>query len=227
MSIRHIFEFKPLAALAVLMCMATIIALFRLNRQRRSKTRSDQFLIGFLGLLAIYEALKLLKDTGVFVLTTSSMLDDAIELMVASSCLVAAFLLRLSRINHLEQESAMRLARAAPPRSSKPDVAAKDTTTLETLSWAVPRVSDGAFKLLAVLCIRSEIACGRVPVGVVDAQLKLGKNKEDLDRYLKELEEAGAVTSHRHDGTVDIEIVTAARRSGPPMEQLALTQSQT
>src|SRR5258706_539594 len=119
-SIRHIFVFKPLVGIAILVCLGTILTLFKLNRHR-PRNRSDQFLIAFLGLLTVYESLKLLKDAGVVALATSNALDDAIELLVAGSCLVAAMLLRMSRINHLELESAMRLARAAPPRLPRPD----------------------------------------------------------------------------------------------------------
>jgi hypothetical protein len=215
--IRYIFVAKPLVAIAVLVCLGTIIALFKLNRTR-PQNRSDQFLIGFLGLLTIYEGIKLLKDSGVVQLTVNSVLNDAIELMVATVCLIAAVLLRISRVNHLEVESAMRLARAAPPRVAKPElsVGPKDVSTLEMLAWAVPRLSDGAFKLLTVLALRSEAASGRVPVGVTDVQLKLNKSKEELDVLLKELEAAGAVALTRHGTTLDIEIITPAKRAVAP-----------
>ncbi len=215
MFIRHIFVTKPLLALAILVCMGTIIALFRLNRQK-PQSKSDQFLIGFLGLLTIYEGIKILKDTGVVTLAMNSMFEDALELLVAGACLVAAILLRISRVNHLDVESAMRLARAAPPRSQRPDATPKEISTLETLGWAAPRLSDGAFKLLAVLCLRSEAASGRVPVGIVDVQLKLSKTREELDTYLKELQEAGAVVLRRNGATMDIEITQAPPRTPSP-----------
>ena len=63
-SIRHIFVFKPLVGIAILVCLGTILTLFKLNRHR-PRNRSDQFLIAFLGLLTVYESLKLLKDAGV------------------------------------------------------------------------------------------------------------------------------------------------------------------
>lgn len=206
-----------MVAIAVLICLATLVFLFRLNR-RKPQTRTDQFLIAFLGMLSVYEGIRLLKDAGAITIGVSSMFDDAIELLGASACLVAAVLLRFSRANHLEIESAMRLVRAAPPRTPRPDVpiTQKDTSTLETLAWAVPKLSDGAFKLLAVLCMRSDLSSsGRVPVGVIDIQLKLGKSKEDLDRYLKELQDAGAVSLERYGSTINIEITGPAARSEP------------
>jgi hypothetical protein len=225
--IRHIFLTKPLVALAILVCMGTILALFKLNR-KRPQSRSDKFLIAFVGLLTIYEAGKILKDSGVVVLSMNSFLNDAIELMVAMTCLLAAIMLQISRVDHLEAESAMRLVRAAPPRAARPDLVAG--TTLDTLSWAVPRLSDGAFKLLAVLCLRSDGSTGRVPVGVTDVQLKLGKSKDDVDKYLKELQESGVVALSQQGATLDIEIVSPARRQAT--DQLTrpaalATQSQT
>ncbi|MBZ5602569.1 MAG: hypothetical protein LAO79_09705 [Acidobacteriia bacterium] len=222
MFIRHIFVAKPLIALAILVCMGTIIALFRLNRQK-PQSKNDQFLIGFLGLLTIYEALKILKDSGVVTLAVNSMFEDALELLVAAACLVAAILLRVSRVNHLDVESAVRLARAAPPRLARAEgaVPPKESSTLETLGWAAPRLSDGAFKLLAVLCLRSEVATGRVPVGVVDVQLKLGKTRDELDHNLKELQEAGAVVLRRRGTVMDIEIVQTQRQAPVAPESIA------
>jgi len=223
--IRHIFVVKPMIALALLICLGTIIALFRLNR-RRPHNRSDQFLIGFLGLLAIYEGLKLLKDSGIVALGVNSMFDDAIELIVASTCLIAAVMLRMSRINHLEVESAIRLARAAPPRLARPDasVAQKETSILETLAWAVPRLSDGAYKLFVVLCLSWEPGSGRIPVAIADVQLRLGKSKEELDRCLKELQDSGVVALRRYGTTMDVEITgPAPRPPAPAPEQIAAT----
>jgi hypothetical protein len=230
--IRHIFLAKPLLALAVLACMGTILALFKLNR-RKPLSRSDRFLVAFLGLLTIYEGIKILKDAGVVQLSVNNMLNDAIELLVAMACLSAAILLQMSRVNHLDVESAMRLARAAPPRSAHPDapMPPKDVSTIDTLMWAIPRLSDGAFKLLAVLCLRSEGSSGRVPVGVTDVQLKLNRSKDELDTLLKELQESGAVALHRKGATLDVEIVMPSRRPSlqePHMRTPALaTESRT
>jgi len=211
--IRHIFALKPMAALALLICMGAIIALFRLNR-RRPQQKGDRFLIAFLGLLTIYEALKLLKNSGFVSITMNSTLDDALELLVAATCLVSAIMLGMSRINYLDIESAVRLARAAPPRSAHPErLSARELSTLDTLTWSIPRLSDGAFKLLAVLCLRPEASNGRVPVGVTDIQLKLGKSKEELERYLVELQATGTITMQRHGETLDIEIVTQISRA--------------
>jgi hypothetical protein len=219
--IRHIFVAKPLVALAILVCLGTILTLFKLNR-RKPLSRSDRFLIAFLGVLTIYEGIKILRNAGVVQLAVNDMLNDAIELLVAMACLSAAILLQISRVNHLNIESAMRLARAAPPRSAHPDapMSAKDLSTIDTLIWAVPRLSDGAFKLLAVLCLRSDGSSGRIAVAVADVQLKLNRSKDELDTLLKELQESGVVALHRKGGTLDVEIVTPSRRPAIQEQQM-------
>ena len=71
------------AAMAILVCMGTLLALLRLNR-RKPASRSDQFLIAFVGFLSIYEGLKILRESGMVQLTFSNFLTDAIELLVQS-----------------------------------------------------------------------------------------------------------------------------------------------
>jgi hypothetical protein len=214
--IRNIFVYKPLTAIAVLICLATLIALFKLNR-RGPRQKTDKFLIAFLGVLTIYEGLKLLRNSGAVAVTMNAAINDGLELLVAATCLTSAMMLRMSRVNHLNVESAIRLARAAPPRTSRGDLslAPKDLLTQEMLSWAIPRLSDGAFKLLVILCIRAEASPGRLSMGVSDVQLKLGKSKEETETYLDELQAAGAVAVHRFTGTLEIEIVTQPWRPPP------------
>ena len=221
MFIRNIFLAKPLVAFAVLMCMATMIALFKLNR-RKPQSKVDQFLIGFLGVLTIYEALRLIKNSSGLSLAMNTAIDDAIELLVAAACLTAAILLRFSRKNHLDIESAIRLARAAPPRSTHLDVpiGAKEPATLEALNWALPRVSDGAFRLLALLCLRTEARNGRVPLGATDVQIKLGRSREDMEKHLKELQDAGAIDVKRSGDTINLEITGPFQRAASPPEPL-------
>jgi hypothetical protein len=183
MLIRQIFLAKPLAALAILVCLATIYALFKLNR-RKPQNLSDRFLIGVLGVVAIYEALKLIGESGMLSLSVNGTFRDAFELIVAATCLLSAVLLRISRLDHSDAESAFRLARAAPPRSPGNLPATRE---LDILRWAVPRVSDGAFKLLAALTLN-----GSIPIS------QLGKSQDELDACLKELQQAGAVVVDRH-----------------------------
>ncbi len=210
----HILRVKPFAGLSILLCLATIFACFRLER-RRPRQSSDRFLIGVLGLLSVYQGLRILHDAGLVSIIGNTM-DDAIEVVITTLYLGAALLLRWSAANRLDAESAIRLAQAAPPRSSRPMEPLRDFS-LESIGWAMPRVSDGAFKLYAFLCLRAGYGGGRVPVGLPDIRLQLGKTQEELDRFLGELQKAGAVQVSREGSSLNIELVPQTRRGSAPV----------
>ena len=204
----HVFLIKPLAACSIIVCLATILACFRLER-KRPQQKSDRFLIAFLGLLAIYQAMRILESAGVLSMSVNAKLDDAIELMVAMFYLIAAMLLRFSSINRIDAESALRLVRAAPPRQS--DGTARDLTVsknslaLDGLAWALPRLTDGAFKLYAYLYVSADSA-GRAIVLDRDLQLRMKRSQNELEDYCTELEQAGAATIHRDGGLLEVKI---------------------
>jgi hypothetical protein len=219
---------KPFAALSIVVCLITIFLLFRLHR-RRPEHKADRFLIGFLGLMSIYQGLRILQEAGILNLRGNSTLDDSMELLIVCCYLIAALVLKLSNENHMDAESAIRLLRAAPPRSqhqtegSPLDVfLQRDASTLETLNWAIPRLSDAAFKLYALLCLRMDHTSRRIPMGVSEVRLALGKNKDDLESGLIELEKAGAVSLKRSGASVNIEIIARNRQvAGQAPEELA------
>jgi hypothetical protein len=205
----HLFMVKPLSALSIVVCLVTIFACFRLER-KRPQQKSDRFLIAFLGLLAIYQGMRILQSAGLLPITVNSHLDDAIELLIATFYLIAAMLLRFSSINRLDAESAFRLVRAAPPRRS-PDVTSRDIPVsksglaLEGLAWALPRLTDGAFKLYAYLYVNAD-AAGRATVQDREVQLRMKRSLNELENYYTELERNGIVTIRRDGGRLDVEI---------------------
>ncbi len=209
----HIFLVKPLAALAILLCLTTILSCVLLER-KRPHYRADRFLIAFLGLLSVYQGMRVLQSAGI-VAMSSNHVDDAIEVAVTGFCLLATLVLRLATMDHLNAESALRLLRAAPPRSQprNPEI----ERDLARLNWALPRLSDGAFRLYVYLCLRQEPAAGRISPG--DVRVQLGKSKEELERDLAELERSGAVQISREAAHVGITIVAQPGASGilPPM----------
>jgi hypothetical protein len=203
----HLFTIKPLEALSVLLCLATILSCVILER-KRPRQGADRFLIACLGLLSIYQAVRILHAAGIVTLSVNSKLDDAIDLSIAGFYLIATVMLRFASNNQLDAESAMRLVRAAPPRTPmrNPEM----ERDLDRLSWALPRVSDGAFKLYAYLCLRQDSS--RNPeVCFTDIRIHLGKSKEELDQFLAELEETGAVTVTRDGANVGVQIVAQPR----------------
>jgi hypothetical protein len=207
----HLFTVKPLEAFSILLCLTTILSCVLLER-RRPRQGSDRFLIACLGLLSIYQAIRILHAAGIVTLSVNSKLDDAIDLSIAGFYLVATVMLRFASNNQLEAESAMRLVRAAPPRSPmrSPEV----ERDLDRLTWALPRVSDGAFKLYAYLCLRQDPSSRHPAVSSVDVRTQLGKTKDELDQYLTELEETGAVIVTRDGPNVGIQIVAQPRQPG-------------
>lgn len=214
-SLGRLFLVKPLAALSVVMCLVTIVFCFSLRR-RQLQHRSDRFLVGFLGIIAIYQGLHILQGAGVLTVTVNSRFDGAIELVIATFYLIAVLMLRLSSVNRLDIESAMRLARAAPPRSSgQPpiDLALQsDAAALASLRWALPRLSDNAFKLYVFLCLRAGNSAAW-SANAQEVRLQTGKTKEDLETALGELQRAGAVTFRRRDSRLEIEIAARDSRS--------------
>jgi hypothetical protein len=210
----HILRVKPFAGLSILLCLATIFSCFLLER-RRPRQSSDRFLIAVLGLLSVYQGLRILHNAGLVSIIGNTM-DDAIEVVITTLYLGAALLLRWSAAKHLDAESAIRLARAAPPRSSQRMEPLRDFS-LETISWAIPRVSDGAFKLYALLCLHAGYNAGRVPAGVQNICLQLGKTQEELDQFLGELQKAGAVQVSREGSSLNIELLAQNRRNSAPV----------
>ena len=207
----HIFTVKPLAALSVVLCLATILSCVLLERKRPHQG-ADRFLIAFLGLLSIYQGMRILHAAGIVKLSVNAKMDDAIDLMVAVFILLATVMMRFATVNHLDAESAMRLVRAAPPRSQlrNHDV----ERDLDRLIWALPRVSDGAFKLYAHLCLNHDPKSGGPAIFPADLRLRLGKSGDELERSLAELEEAGAVNVTREGPNVGINIVVQPRPAG-------------
>lgn len=201
----HILMVKPLAGLSILLCLATILSCVILER-KRPHHRTDRFLIGFLGLLSAYQGMRILQGAGLMTRSANSKLDDAIELAVTVFYLLATVVLRLSTMDHLDSESAIRLARAAPPRAPSRNIEAE--RDLARLTWALPRLSDSAFRLYAYLCLRQEQANGRGAISSADVRLQLGKAKDELDRDLAELEGSGAVNVLRDGANVGITIIS-------------------
>jgi len=110
-------------ALAVCMCLGTILwCIFLTHRQR---SRLDRFLTGVVGFITIYQALRTVKDAGLVLLPGFSDIDGFVDLMISSMCLLAACVLKLSYLDHAStkvrlrlveaNEKTMELPRPAPP----------------------------------------------------------------------------------------------------------------
>jgi len=96
-------------AVALCVCLGTILWCIYLSRRQQS--RLDKTLTGLLGLISIYEALRVLKDSGV-VFHTLHQLDDWTDLVIAASCLIAVFFLKWSSLDRTSTKACLRLAEA-------------------------------------------------------------------------------------------------------------------
>ena len=105
----QIFRASPLMAIALVVSLGTILWCIFLTRRQRS--RLDKTLTGLLGLISIYEALRVLKDSGV-VFHSLERIDDWTDLIIAASCLIAVFFLKSSSLDRTSTKACLRLAEA-------------------------------------------------------------------------------------------------------------------
>ena len=116
MYLAHIFRTSPLMGLALCVCLGTILWCILLTR--RQQNQLDRALTGLLGVIAIYEALRVLKDSGVGFLWHLHKLDGWADFLVATLCLIAALILKLSSLDRTATKARLRLVEAneKPPK---------------------------------------------------------------------------------------------------------------
>src|SRR5579864_1186670 len=84
----RIFESSPLMALALCISLAAILWCILLARRQRGGL--DKILTGLLGLIAVCEALRILKDSGFISLPGIPKLGGWADFVIASLSLIAA-----------------------------------------------------------------------------------------------------------------------------------------
>jgi PAS domain-containing protein len=105
---------NPLLALALLICLATILWCILLTRRQRNGL--DRALTGLLGLIAIYEALRILKDSGFAVFARFRSMEGWVDLISACLYLVAALILKTSSVDRAATKVHLRLVEADEKR---------------------------------------------------------------------------------------------------------------
>lgn len=188
----HAFRFAPSAGLAVVVCMATIFWCFWLLRRAVYYTL-DRFLLGFIGVLSIYQGLRVLKEIGLATVFSNRFFNNFVELAVALLYLLAAVIMRLSSEQRRYSDFQLRAAKAEPrqplaiPALAGPPLPKEYVTPIEQLA---PVLTDPAFKLYFFLCTRSEASTGWVTVD--DSALQaLRKGFDEVANLLKELAQQG------------------------------------
>ena len=96
--------------LAIIMCLATIFWCTLLAHRHRNGI--DRFLTGLLGFIAVYQALRILKDTGLVILPGIHHLDSSVDFIISGMCLISALILKLSSIDRATTKVRLRLVEA-------------------------------------------------------------------------------------------------------------------
>ena len=126
----HIFRANPPTGLAVCVCLVTI--LWCIGLTRRQNSRLDRVLTALLGMIAIYQALHMLTDSGLEVLGGFRKLDGWVEFLIATLCLIAALILKLSSLDRTSTKVRLRLVEANEKAPESALGAAPAPTALET-----------------------------------------------------------------------------------------------
>lgn len=214
----HAFKFAPAAALAVLVCLATILWCSRLLR-KVALYRIDRFLLGFIGLLAVYQGLRLLNEIGVLTVFSSPKVSGIVELLVAVLYLLAASIMRLSSEQRQYADFQIRSARAAPRvplrvlrpvDSTAPAAGDRRSGRMHNVAELMPVLTDAAFKLYVFLGTRTDPATDCAFING-ETLIELGKTFDEVLFLLEELEMNG-VCKRTHIGPAAISVQLALSR---------------
>jgi PAS domain-containing protein len=97
-------------ALALVMCLATIFWCILLAR--RQQGRLDRMLTGLLGMIATYEALRVLKECGVIRFPGFQQLNGWVDFIIAGTYLLAGLILKYSGSDRANTKVRLRLVEA-------------------------------------------------------------------------------------------------------------------
>ena len=103
----QIFRASPLMGLALCICLTTILWCFLMAK--RQQVGLDKILTGVLGLIAIYEAIRVLKDAGVILFPGIQKLDGWVDFLIASMYFIAALILKVSSSERVSTNARLRL----------------------------------------------------------------------------------------------------------------------
>jgi PAS domain-containing protein len=106
----QIFRASPLMGLALCICLTTIFWCFLMAK--RQQVGLDKILTGVLGLIAIYEAIRVLKDAGVILFPGIQQLDGWVDFLIASMYFIAALILKISGNERATTHVKLRLVEA-------------------------------------------------------------------------------------------------------------------
>ncbi len=109
MHIGHVFQNNPLEAIAITLCLATI--LYCTSLVYRHRDQLDRSLVSLLGFIAVYQILRVIKDAG-FAFDQLRGFDVTMNVIVSCMCLAAAMILRISCADRDTTKVQLRLVEA-------------------------------------------------------------------------------------------------------------------
>jgi len=202
MELSHLFDVSPFLALSFCVCLGTVTWCIILLR-RGCHHVADRLLIGFIGLLAVYQSLQILRRGGVLAITHLHQIDEAVDLLVNSLYLLAALLLRMSNHDRFQTIFRLRLAEAQPgpflrepvrEPHADPDEAPDptlDPKIVEQIRFAAPHLSGNALKLYLSICFHVDSQTGSLEATENDLLRWTSPDRKILFAGLKELREKG------------------------------------
>ncbi|HME06512.1 MAG TPA: PAS domain-containing protein [Bryobacteraceae bacterium] len=109
MHVGQVFQNNPLEALAIILCLATI--LYCTSLVYRHRDQLDRSLVSLLGFIAVYQILRVIKDAG-FAFDQLRGFDVTMNVIVSCMCLGAAMILRISCADRDTTKVQLRLVEA-------------------------------------------------------------------------------------------------------------------
>jgi PAS domain-containing protein len=106
----QIFRASPLMAIALCVCLATIVWCILLAR--RQQVGLDRLLTALLGIIAMYEAVRLFRDSGILLFPGIHKLDGWVDFIIASLYLGAVWILKASSSERASTKVRLRLVEA-------------------------------------------------------------------------------------------------------------------
>jgi PAS domain-containing protein len=135
-------------ALALLVCLATILWCILLIRRQRNGL--DRILTALLGFIAVYQALRILRDSGFAPFARFQTLEGWVDLISACLYLVAAVILKTSSIDRVATKVHLRLVEAELVEGDDKSLDASGAARAATPEFAHPLLDSSPLAIFAV-----------------------------------------------------------------------------
>ncbi|HEX5228177.1 MAG TPA: PAS domain-containing protein [Bryobacteraceae bacterium] len=180
MDLAHLLRTNPLMALAFLVCLCTV--LFCILLTRRQRNRLDRGLTALVGFIAVYQAVRVLRDSGFAPLSRFQTFEGWVDLASAFLYLAAAFILKTSSTDRAATKVHLRLAEA-------------DEKKMEVASAAIAAVPESVLLDAPPLAILAVDAHGLVTHWNTSAESLFGWSRHEVLGRQLPFDPAGALQS--------------------------------